>query len=233
MLTKLMAAVFGLVLVTGTIAPSNAAITLVNESSLNSLGVPQDGSNITRDLTNKLDFLDWTLTVNRSVNGVKANLLGPGQLLAGWRFATRTDLRGLAASAGLHPDCYAAVYNLCFDQGRPAPISPAFDALFTAMGTVQDEGVDEEGNGGRTTNFNFFLNGDLVQGNMDQFYFSGDVGMFFNLVALNFPSADLSNPFIGNALVRQSPVPIPAALPLFITALAGLGIMARRRAKGR
>jgi hypothetical protein len=79
---------------------AHATIVLANDPSLNLLGAAQDGQNLTIDVENGLEWLDFTLTLNRSYNDVSADL-ADGQPLAGWRYATEQDFLNIAASANI------------------------------------------------------------------------------------------------------------------------------------
>ena len=77
-----------------------ASVVKVDDPALALLGASQDGFNITRDLKNGLDWLDWTLTSGYSFDAAQA-LLAPGKALEGWRFATASDFVALGKSAAL------------------------------------------------------------------------------------------------------------------------------------
>ena len=63
-------------------SPVQGEIIGIADPSLDFLGTAQDGFNITRDETNNLEWLDFTLTLGRSFNDVSADL-GVGQPLEG------------------------------------------------------------------------------------------------------------------------------------------------------
>ena len=54
---------------------ASASIVKVDDPTLALLGASQDGFNITRDLDNRLDWLDWTLTSGYSFDAAQALLL--------------------------------------------------------------------------------------------------------------------------------------------------------------
>ena len=59
MFRKLIGAVVGLAMM-GMAGTANALLMLSNDPAFNFLGAPQDGFNITTDVDNSLDWLDWT-----------------------------------------------------------------------------------------------------------------------------------------------------------------------------
>ena len=109
---------------------TQAAIIGANVAGLGGLpGVVQDGFNVTRDLDNNLDWLDWTLTTNLSFNTVTAaaGLLGTGQLLDGWRYATESEFVNLLISAGIPNTFYDQFVNTT-NPGLP------FTTLMSSLG---------------------------------------------------------------------------------------------------
>ena len=66
-----------------------AALIAANYPIFNFLGAPQDGKNVTTDTATGLQWLDWSLTTNRSYNDVFAQTQGGN--LDGWRYATEDE----------------------------------------------------------------------------------------------------------------------------------------------
>ena len=109
---------------------TQAALFGVNDSAIQAgLGIAaQDGNNITRDLANGLDWLDWTLTTNRSSIDVSADLNDPRNVLFGWRYALTQDFLNLAVSAGIPnfifarlkdgPDANSTIPSICHWECR-------------------------------------------------------------------------------------------------------------------
>jgi hypothetical protein len=179
-----------------------------------------DGFNITRDIDNGLEWLDWKLTNAMSFDAVSANLLGSGQVLDGWRYATGAELSLLAISAGVSSDCFdafcsvsptdplAVLYRSLVDDD----IRPFFGAVFSEttadllghyLGVIR--AYDEA----------FLSRPDVLTGPdaSSQLNSSGPSG-------------------VGNALVRDTnaaAIPLPASLSLFLSGLIGFGLMRRRR----
>ncbi len=82
---------------------SEAELIAVQDSNVVGNGnSPQDGFNVTRDTISGLEWLDLTLTTGYSFNEILPELEVNGSL-EGFRHATRDELVGLFASAGI-PD---------------------------------------------------------------------------------------------------------------------------------
>jgi len=114
---------------------AEAAIVLDHDASLDFLGAPLDGNNITVDTTNNTKWLDFTLTTGRSYNSVLADLLAPGKPLEGWWYATEQDWLNLAASVGI-----PASYNDSVSATPNAALETLKDALGRTYGSVVQAG---------------------------------------------------------------------------------------------
>lgn len=75
-------------------------------------------------------------------------------------------------------------------------------------------------------------------GTVDDASIAAALGAFFGIPTVGTASGTAvvrltnpKNPAVWNADVNFTPVPLPAALPLFLTALAGVGLVGRRSAK--
>lgn len=195
---------------------------------------------ITRDTESGLDWLDVNLTKSISFNSlVGGAALSNGGVLNGlnpitgfanpFRHATQIELIALYTNAGI-PEIDAG-----FTEGNFGPVN-----ILKAL-------LSPTGNGGQSTEF---LQGIVSPSSNGAHPFgilqeclsvgancSGAVGSgaFFSGLALSGTGEfddDATNSAIGHFLVRDtSVVPVPAALPLFLTALAGLGLVARRQAR--
>ena len=118
-----------------------ADLIAINDPSIIGNGnASQDGLNLTRDTDTGLDWLDITLSLNRSFNDVSGEL-GSGGDYAGFRFATGPDLTALFEHAGL-----------TLEDKRLPPVQPILDflSLFGSepvRGTNQTSGCYDDQNG--------------------------------------------------------------------------------------
>jgi hypothetical protein len=206
-----------------------ASVIGTNVVGLGGLGVAQDGFNATRDLSNGLDWLDWSFTTDRSYNYVTDNLLGSGQILDGWRYANSTDFSNLGISAEI-PTSH-------FDNfgGIPAPqqlVDLAFLLGITSPDVGDDRSIaifdnlpEESREGVRLGGITLFHGGDSI---FDVPLSTGTINFFQDV------TKDFSIIQLGSALVREngvSPVPEPTTLIIYALGLVGMGAMRRRRFK--
>ncbi len=216
-------------------ASAEAGIILTSDASLNSLGAAQDGFNITRDTTNNLDWLDMTLTTNRSFNQVTSTLLQSGGLLDGWRHATAAEVVNFGISAGV-PSSY---FDPISSAAAPIPANANLDALLAALGkTLNAPNIQEI----------YFITaesravGTHAVGEIRIDPIPNDGSVFRNwLVTTSTPSTVIGNfnrgdsaspgTSVGHALVRAAPSSIPEPSTLFVLGfgLLGLGLMRRPR----
>lgn len=61
---------------------------------------------ITRDTVSGIEWLDLTVTSNRSYNDISSKL-GSGQEFDGWRYATLSEITDFFETFGVHPNEYA------------------------------------------------------------------------------------------------------------------------------
>lgn len=187
---------------TWTIAPLKAAILVLDYLS------PSDGM-ITRDTVNNLDWLDWTVTTNRSYADVSTKL-SSGMEFEGWRFATGDEFLALLSSAGVPAN---------YINGSEQPVNAALDALGEALGTTS--GNSSLGGSGDLSGANqkvFVIGRRLGTDPLSDpdNYYASSIGY---LTAQS--SADLQR---GSALVRSVPEPSSA----FLLGLGGIVIMMRK-----
>lgn len=202
-----------------------ASVILENDAAFDFLGTAQDGFNITRDVDNNLEWLDWTLTTGRSFNDVSA-ALGTGNTLEGWRYATGVELRDLAISAGVlaalidHSGALnAAVTALANALGITHTSSSTGSSIQWPAAIFADIGQNQ----------NTHRLGGVRVGNATQSITTIDVPndptFIFNQ---KWPDANV-NLTIGSALVRDGSVPEPGTLVLLALGVAGIGFGRRRK----
>lgn len=110
---------------------TRASILLVHDSSILGNGTtPQDGFNITRDTATGLDWLDLTLSTNRSFAAVTAQL-GTGGNYQGFRVATDMEIGQLFLDVGAPST-----------NGSGVSFNTAAEFLVSAVGTT---GVNSSG----------------------------------------------------------------------------------------
>ena len=222
--SKLIGGLVGLA-IAGLAGSANAAIILSHDSAFDFLGAPQDGQNITVDLDNGLEWLDWTLTTSGSFNTVSA-LLGPGNPLEGWRYATADEFNGLLLAGGISP-ADIDVRQLGPD---PSEVLSVFSALGMTSGTRSIAAFDVPGQSFGTIRLGGFLSANDSACTRGRFVV--DVPNDPTICYVQNWGPTYGNSTVGVALVRDAlaVVPEPSSVALFLVALGGLGFMARRRA---
>ena len=189
-----------------------------------------DNGAFTTDTSTGLDWLDLTTTRNLSYLDVTAQL---ATTFSGYRYATVDEVKSLWFDAGIAGAAGACTpVPACFDEMAPvAAVQNLVDLL-----------------GGNTWPANFGFTGVIALTSTP--YAPPDwSGCGSNCTAYVTPELSIgdgpetaiiveglrdyiADPTYGSWLVRQtSPVPLPAALPLFASGLAGLGWLSRRRRK--
>ncbi len=173
----------------------------------------------------KLEWLDLTETAGRSYNDVSGQL-GSGGEFDGWRYATRDDVTDLWDAAGGN----SAEYN----NGWSASNNGLFDRVAAHVGDLQCDyyGCPQHGDGQ-----SYWLTADEhSSGHMWMSRMYDDIAnssspvwdyMHSSHSAMSWAGV---HPFVGSALVRESPVSEPTSVALFALGLAGLRL---RRARGK
>ena len=198
------------------------------------IGVVDHGDYFT-DSINSLDWLDVSLSVNRSVDDVSSQF-GAGGDFAGWRYATSAELASMVSST----------LGITISTIRPSTIQPGWlhrgqeseiDELITLLGGPTQQ-VDY-GSG--------YIRDDIYGVVADrQFRFSGrDDGWMGQISTWSSSTADVSmqdkeisvwspretfsaQPNTGSFLVRDAvPVPAPVTLFLMVAGLIGIGFLRR------
>ncbi len=166
---------------------------------------------ITRDAGQDLDFLDVTLSQNRSYNDI-AGQFGPGGDFEDWRHATQDEVIGLINNWGFSPSVTP------FDPGVSSALVTADGMSNQVTGLIDLLGVTLPSNSGF-----------LTDGITSSLLTNGEVRRIIIIDRNETPdeirgvSRDVDAPFspVGHYLVRD--VPAPGALALFGTAaLAGV-----------
>ena len=199
---------------------------------------------VTRDTDSGLEWLDLTVTVGRSANDIRSQILAGGEF-DGWRFANAFHVEGFFNAFGgfsIDPTTGVSAYNgwSTINNGLFTNIAPMWGDLYCyqnscAAGEGESRFLIEEGglvidNGNGT----FYTTGWNVAGVIGDM--SDDGKQFIqDLVDIEeqnpWPDYDETNPIVGSALIRNiSPVPLPAAIWLFSSGLLGLIGIARKKA---
>ena len=199
-----------------------------------------DLGSITRDTNTGLDWLDVTETRGLSYAAVSAEL-GPGGTYEGYRFATTAELDQLIMDFGyvaVNTNCdYSALhcdYNVAGDSLIIENMILTLGDTYKAMSDEEGYDIDVDSNGAG------YLNGILGSSNrapgsgFDYAVISD--GEFVNR-GTDYPYGDAPDVVssshgslgeyehyttFGSFLVAPSPVPVPAASWLFLSAIVGL-----------
>jgi hypothetical protein len=179
----------------------------------------------TYDPNTELVWLDVSATVSRSYNYVQANLLGPSQPYAGYRYATVAEVNTLFVDAGI------TVFS---NHGADTSISALIGLL---GGPTFLPAPDFFGLGGMTadeypldTSFVYWM--ELISGTdefNDSFAGVGGTGPKAGPVPADFGGSFLVHSLRGSTAPPINEVPLPTTLPLFATGLGMMGLLAWRR----
>jgi hypothetical protein len=169
---------------------------------------------ITRDTDNKLEWLDLTVTLNRSWNDVRSEL-GSGGEFAGWQMAGTSQLTQFFNAFG-----GSGSYD-----GTPYTNTGVFDLIAPYWGDTacEDTGCNVGDGWSKYLTGNIYGYGYVWQG------FISDNSI---KISSEYTSDDFADPRRGTALFRYvSPVPAPPAFILMLTGLSLLGLTIRFRKK--
>ena len=178
---------------------------------------------LTRDTDTGLEWLDLNQTLNLSINEIVAG--ADGWSAMGFEHATRSQVKDLYVHFGI---------PTLSGQFVPENV-PSVTTVILTLGCTGQCGSDPN-----VVPLFAFSQGFVIVNSTTGAEPSVQIGL--NTGGINDPTiAALANPDggfvsrdlrlvpVGNYLIRISPVPLPAALPLFLSALAGLGLMGWRR----
>ena len=171
-----------------------------------------DLGNNTYDPNTGLLWLDVTFTGGNSYNNV-INLMGTGQPLYGYRYATAAEVSTLFTDAGITSSRF----------GPPDGETPFFQTLISLLGATDTSSPN--------IIYTFGIIGNLASsGNQQEalLYLSSVPGHEAQYAIAGGYSINQDYAFsnVGSFLVAT---PLPAALPLFATGLGGLGLLGWRR----
>jgi len=190
------------------------------------------------DTHSGLDWKDATLTVNRSYNDVSSQL-GAGGEFEGWRYATMNEFVSLIKN-------YTGLTSIPVDTTILLPAGTALE-LVTFLGSTWDSPYQEQYGQSYEDYTGYGLQDDRTYGMVvDDGYTGGSTWHAVPFVHyLENPARDLEYVYAaglfmtdaqtdnvtGSFLVRDtvSAVPVPAAVWLFGSAIAGLGFISRRK----
>lgn len=193
----------------------SAALVGIDDAQMAFLGTPEDGFNITLDDTTGLEWLDWSLTLNRSYIDVFSQTQG-GNLM-GWRYATASEFESLAIAAGI---------PTAFIDAAPGGTHAGFEVLNSFLGS------------GSTDNSSIAISATTLASPTPTHSLGGFLDTQLTFLVPGVDPFSLNTKFgdqyagsiLGSALVREvSAVPIPAAVWLFGSGLLSLVGVARRK----
>jgi hypothetical protein len=185
-----------------------ASIISINDTSFAFLGVAKDGYNITVDLKNRTEWLDFDLTSGRSYNSISSDLL-EGRPLAGWRYATAVEFSLLASSAGIDSQFIDRI------SGQPSAELIRLSRLLGQTSTNRNSGIFNEPGFGNANNRRL---GGIMLDTVGDGSFSNSIYDIPNDPQVAFNQTwfkDDAYDFVGSALVRNSNVPEPNSIAIF------------------
>jgi len=168
---------------------------------------------ITRDTTNKVEWLDLTLSTNRTFEFVEGQLV-IGGAFQGFRHASAQEITGLWTSAGIPNIGTSSFVNIAPSQ-----------ALMNLIGSTSFQGGI--GNGKEAIG----IGKDGLRSDLDAFLYNGNpvMGAFIE----EFEWKGRSAGTVGHWLVRDvstaTPVPEPTTLLLAVGGIGFVGIAHQRR----
>ena len=196
-------------------------VTLVGSSKAATL---MDLGDIMLDQQSNLDWLDPSLTQSRSYHDIAHNV-GVTYIGQGWRFATLDEVHALfdhAGGGGTYP-----ITQNTFPDTEPNTTFDAASMLATLLGYTSTFGPPYGFAYGMVAD-----QADATHHYVASYYAVLSGGVRYAWLRDFYHTVDAyGGPELGAFLVRSHVAvpPLPGALPLFVSALAGLGFLARRR----
>jgi hypothetical protein len=186
--------------------------------------VLEDHGATTIDPNTHLEWLDLTATTNQSYNAVLAGF-GSYTTTGGYHFATSDQVTQLFIDAG-----WDGVTTISSSSPPGDDVAQAASVLLSLLGTTAQGGPESAGTGFiKPTTTGVIKNTALYD------LVIRSSGLLAVLrPTFQFEDPDTAGAGLGSFLVRPvAATPLPTALPLFATALVGLGAAARRRRANR
>ena len=201
----------------------NAALVMPTEDDWKVAG---DGL-ITYDANTGLEWLDLTATTNQSYNDISAKL-GMGEEFEGWRYATRGEVSAFFDAFGGD--------NLYYNTGWSTQNNGVFDRVSQKWGDLYcNFNPCQPGDG-----YSFFVTAEIFSTDHHAFSFVSDLAtqpqaLTEDWIDINAgESWDYEASLVaGSALVRETIIPLPAAVWLFGSGLLGLIGLARHKARSQ
>lgn len=172
------------------------------------------------DTSTNLQWLDLTQTVGLTINQALASTFVTTQ---GYVYATVAQVTTLFNNAGF----------LSTNNSNNTANDPAALSLLSLLGCTQNCASPPKFNTGRGFAYNAAASTSTIDWYSRPNYHFGPLGSGAAVISLQTTNKNLVDATSGHFLVRAynnvNVVPIPAALPLFASALVVLGFVARRR----
>lgn len=197
-----------------------------------------DQGTYTTDSISGLDWLDLTITTGQSYNQV-SNQLAMGGLYHGWRYASAAEFNAMITNYTGTPIPPGFVNQINHAEGAIDGLhfllgSTLDSAWQTTYGTTYDAYVGRAEGEGIDYTWGLLSDGD-TNGRFLAMIFDNDrstATLDYTMVNRGRALDSLSQLTFGSYLVRDtqlSPVPVPAALPLFASVLLGFSLFRRRK----
>jgi hypothetical protein len=221
---------------TPTLAAALGAAVLIAgaaEAALVSIDSEFGTDTVTLDTDTGLEWLDWSLTTNRSFDDISSEL-GAGGEFEGFRYATADEVATLWTNGGIVDITTVPPVDFTTDFTR-ANFAPA-GQLVTLLGLTGQ--VPGPGNNALSEGLTSTQDAEGAQV-VAELQLCGNSGLCVNAGADRFTAlaslgpntqnASESRQVVGSALVRVEVIPVPGAAWLALSALLSLGAFRKRR----